>query len=206
MKITNRILFSQHKFNFILILFIASLFSTQSFAQENFEGNKVRTVYVVSSAKNKPQITRPRISYAKDTKARASKAAFDLEREAFKLINEKRAKCGLKLLTWSDKIATLARQHSLNMADYKFFSHQGLNGRLIDERAGIFGISKWKAISENIAFNKGFEKPVEFAVERWMLSSGHRQNLLNPRWQQSGVGVAISPDGAYYFTQVFLDK
>lgn len=92
------------------------------------------------------------------------------------------------------------------MADYKFFSHQGLNGQLIDERATDLGIEKWKAISENIAFNKGYINPVEFAVERWMQSASHRQNLLNPRWQQSGIGVAITSDGAYYFTQVFLNK
>lgn len=198
--------FRLYKLNLTLTLLITAFFSVQIIAQDNFSGNKVRTVYVVTSAKEAAKINRPRIIYSKNTTTRASKAAFDLEKEAFRIINQKRAELKLKSLDWSDSIANLARQHSLDMADFKFFSHQGLNGGLIDERAGALGIDRWKAISENIAFNKGFQNPVEFAVERWMLSAGHRQNLLNPRWQQSGVGVAVSPDGAYYFTQVFLDK
>lgn len=206
MKTTNKNPFNSYKLNLTLSLLIIAFFSIQIIAQDNFSGNKVRTVYVVTSARKPTEISRPRIIYTENTAPKASKAAFDLEKEAFKLINQKRAEFNLKPVGWSDSIANLARQHSLNMANYKFFSHLGLNGSLIDDRAGALGIDKWKAISENIAFNKGFQNPVEFAVERWMLSVGHRQNLLNPRWQQSGVGIAISPDGAYYFTQVFLDK
>lgn len=169
------------------------------------EPAKVRTVYVITDKKEQAQTTRPRISVVKTEASReASRAAFDLERAAFQLINQKRLQSGLSPLEWNEQIAELARSHSLSMADYKFFSHKGLNGNLIDERAVEFGLDKWRAIGENIAFNQGFENPVEFAVERWMQSVSHRQNLLHGRWKESGIGVAVTSDGKYYFTQIFL--
>jgi uncharacterized protein YkwD len=37
-----------------------------------------------------------------------------------------------------------------------------------------------------------------------MRSQGHRENLLDTRWKESGIGIAVASDGSYYFTQVFL--
>ena len=90
------------------------------------------------------------------------------------------------------------------MANFHFFSHVGQDGLMVNDRADLFGISRWRLIGENIAFNKGYDNPAEFAVERWMNSPSHRENVLNPRWRESAVGVALSSDGAYYFTEVFL--
>jgi len=47
--------------------------------------------------------------------------------------------------------------------------------------------------------------PEEFAgaaVEGWMKSPGHRDNILNPRYDTSGIGVAMAGDRAFA-TQVF---
>lgn len=129
---------------------------------------------------------------------------FELEKKAFALLNAKRLEMGLSALNWSDDVAKIARVHSQNMASYKFFSHTGLDGYMVSDRADKLGIRKWSAIGENIAYNRGYQNPVEFAVERWMLSNSHRENLLSNRWKESGVGVAITADGTYYFTQVFL--
>jgi uncharacterized protein YkwD len=77
---------------------------------------------------------------------------------------------------------------------------------MVNDRADAGGVHKWKAIGENIAFNQGYKNPIEFAVERWMKSTGHRENILNDRWKESGIGIAITADGAYYFTQVFIER
>jgi hypothetical protein len=50
-----------------------------------------------------------------------------------------------------------------------------------------------------------YDDPVEVAVDGWMKSAGHRRNILEPRYRQTGFGVAIAGDGAIYFTQLFLD-
>ncbi|MDH3530910.1 MAG: CAP domain-containing protein [Acidobacteriota bacterium] len=128
----------------------------------------------------------------------------NLEKETFDLINLRRLERGLKELKWSDELADLARTHSENMAVYGFFSHIGLNGRLVDRRAADSGIDKWQGIGENIAFNKGFANPTSLAVERWMLSAGHKLNLLDSRWTESGLGIAVTKDGKYFFTQIFI--
>lgn len=138
--------------------------------------------------------------------AKTAFSPFELERTAFDLLNGQRASKGLPALVWNEDVARIARMHSENMARYKFFSHTGLDGKMVNDRADKCGVSRWKAIGENIAYNRGYDKPADFAVERWMQSIPHRENILNDRWQQSAVGVAIAADGSYYFTQVFLDK
>jgi uncharacterized protein YkwD len=44
------------------------------------------------------------------------------------------------------------------------------------------------------------------AVEKWLLSSSHKTNMLNPQWSDSAIGVAMTEDGKCYFTQVFILK
>jgi uncharacterized protein YkwD len=128
----------------------------------------------------------------------------DCEQQAFHLINDKRRAQNLPPLKWNDDVARAARAHSQNMAEYKFLSHQGTDGSMVDDRADRVGLNKWRAIGENIAYNRGYAQPIEFAVESWMESPKHKQNLLDTRWQESAIGIAVTPDGTYYLTQVFL--
>lgn len=133
-----------------------------------------------------------------------SAASAEIERRVFELLNTERRSRGLADLEWSDDVAAVARMHSRNMADVKFFSHRGSDGSMVDERADRIGLGEWKVIGENIAYMRGYDNPAALAVEKWMASTQHRQNLLGPNWKESAVGVAITPDGTYYMTQVFL--
>ncbi len=156
-----------------------------------------------NTEESRPRVVQPPLkTITINTKAAFS--SFDLEKQAFALLNTQRAAQGLPALVWNDDVAKIARMHSENMAKYKFFSHTGLDGLMVNDRADLCGVSRWKSIGENIAYNRGYENPVEFAVERWMHSTSHRENILNDRWKESAVGVAVSEDGAFYFTQVFL--
>jgi uncharacterized protein YkwD len=168
---------------------------------------KPRTeAYLFSSGVVDKEVTRPRIVQKNPTESDLSKVNLNanLERQAFDLINQQRAKLNLEPLKWSDEVANIARVHSTDMATFNFFSHTDLNGLLVNDRADIFGVNKWQAIGENIAYNRGYKNPVEFAVERWMQSPSHRENLLNSRWKESGIGIAVTDNGTYYFTEVFL--
>ncbi|MDQ6786691.1 MAG: CAP domain-containing protein [Acidobacteriota bacterium] len=135
-----------------------------------------------------------------------STSVLDLEHRVFALVNERRAEAGLPALVWNNDAAKMARMHSENMANFKFFSHIGLDGKKVSDRAGTIGLKNWRQIGENIALNRGFKSPLESAVQSWMNSAGHRENILKTDWQNSGVGVAVAADGTYYFTQVFLEK
>ena len=139
-----------------------------------------------------------------DEKASSTAAAHRLEREVFGLLNTERARRGLTELPWNEEVAKVARLHSDNMAGDKFFSHRGSDGSMIDDRADRIGLSEWRLIGENIAYIRGFENPAATAIEKWLESTAHRNNMLGTTWQESGVGVAITADGTIYMTQVFL--
>jgi uncharacterized protein YkwD len=131
------------------------------------------------------------------------KVQYGLEKNALQQINLQRAQEGLPALSWNEKAAEVARLHSENMAHYKFFNHRGLDGLMVNERADLINL-EWEAIGENIAYNRGYEDPVGFTVKRWMESPSHKENIMDRRWKETGIGVVASPDGTYYLTQVFL--
>jgi uncharacterized protein YkwD len=180
-----------HVFSRLLVVIIA--FSATTFAQGSF-----------SAKDGVDKIGRPRVVAVAATSAAPNLS--ELEQKAFQLLNQKRIDIGLSTLVWSENMAKVARLHSNNMASFKFFSHKGLDGLQVDGRAESLGFDKWRGIGENIAYNRGFNNPVEFAVERWMLSDSHRENLLDKRWKESAVGIAVAKDGTYYFTEVFWYK
>ncbi len=149
------------------------------------------------------EITRSRA--VADERGRASaSAAANLERKVFAVLNAVRRGQGLQDLQWSDDVAAVARMHSQNMANEKFFGHRGSDGSMVDDRADRVGLGAWRTIGENIAYMRGYDDPAALAVEKWMDSTAHRKNLLGPNWKESAVGVAITSDGTYYLTQVFL--
>jgi uncharacterized protein YkwD len=51
---------------------------------------------------------------------------------------------------------------------------------------------------------RGYDDPAELAVQKWLESTAHRKNLLGPNWKESAVGVAVTEDGTYYLTEVFV--
>ncbi|MFV0389230.1 MAG: CAP domain-containing protein [Pyrinomonadaceae bacterium] len=213
-------MFSQAKFRtpnvkITLFVFLLSLLATSIFAQDAETDKTVRVRYISSAPRGNSTVAannrapgKIRIiqkgeedKYAKN---KIEPTDFSLEKRAFSLVNDIRIKQGLKELVWSDKAAEVARVHSENMAKYNFFSHVGLDGALIDARASNGGLDNWRSIGENIAYCMGFDSPADFVVERWMLSPGHKENILNKNWQQSGIGMAKTEDGMYFFTQIFF--
>ena len=131
------------------------------------------------------------------------KVQYGMEKIVLDLINKERAEQGLSALNWNEKAAQIARLHSENMAHYKFFNHRGLDGLMVNDRADNIALD-WRAIGENIAYNRGYDDPVGFTIQRWMGSPSHKENILDKRWKESGVGIITAPDGTYYLTQVFL--
>lgn len=196
------------------------LFSTATFAQSQTLSLNFNNFVAVSGGNEDAGLKRPRIVGVEPAKTETARItvepvtaasgtamiALQMERQAFNVLNLRRAENGLPPLVWSEDMARVARSHSQEMAQFKFFSHAGRNGSMVDDRADVLGFKKWKAIGENIAYNRGYEQPAEFACERWMQSVSHRENIMNPRWQEAGIGVSITADGTYYFTEVFIAR
>jgi uncharacterized protein YkwD len=173
-----------------LIVFSAIAFSCLSlniFAQSSFSLNRERFVQPALKNYSDPEL----------------KVQYNMEKTVMGLINRQRAQQGLPALNWNEKAAQVARLHSENMAHYKFFSHRGLDGLMVNDRADNIALD-WRAIGENIAYNRGYDDPAGFTVQRWMDSPAHKDNILDRRWKETGIGIITAPDGTYYLTQVFL--
>jgi uncharacterized protein YkwD len=201
-------------FNLLLIFL-----SFQTVFSQNNSG-KIFYTFGVDTAKNKPlsgrQMPRAVENSAENSPEKSKNAVGEnsssfaalepLERRVFDLVNERRTAAGLQALSWSKEAAKAARVHSANMATLNFFSHTGSDGKNAAARAASFGLTSWREIGENIATNRGFKSPLESAVQSWMNSPGHRENILKGGWRETGIGVAVKPDGTYFFTQVFVLK
>lgn len=189
-------------FPFFAAIFISLIINTNIFSQNNSTVTQSEPELIFFAAVEKPVFTHSESPQG----VKKSSAAYieELEKSAFDLINRQREANGLKSLIWSEEAAKTARMHSQSMANNNFFSHKGLDGRTVDDRAVASGLKFWLSIGENIAFSRGYANPSESAVEMWMKSSGHRGNILNKGWKETGVGIAVAPDNAYYFTQVFF--
>jgi uncharacterized protein YkwD len=129
-----------------------------------------------------------------------------IERRAFELTNSARSRSGLAPLTWNPGLCQMARVYSEKMVRLGFFSHESPDGLHLEDRAHAAGIAHFRMLGENIAYNQGFDDPGGFAVERWMLSPGHRANILNAGFRQSAIGVFVAPDGTVYLTQEFFTR
>jgi uncharacterized protein YkwD len=170
----------------------------------------VRRYETTASALSDSNLLRGPAAYAAaaavPTEALASFAdAQPIERRAFELTNSVRAENGRSPLSWDSDLCRIARDYSEKMARLGFFSHVAPDGSDLRDRARVAGI-RFRAIGENIAYNRGMDDPGASTVGRWMDSSAHRSNLLGREYRASAVGVFVSPDGRIYITQLFITR
>jgi uncharacterized protein YkwD len=136
------------------------------------------------------------------------------EQEAEAIIAERidaertRSAPGAPKLSPNGELELIAKKRSQAMAHGAPFSHQDEQGSypaidMVKNRLGPYG-----HIGENIFMEKrgrGSFDPEAFAklaVDEWMGSEEHRENILSPEFDRSGIGVAVVGDTAYA-TQVF---
>jgi uncharacterized protein YkwD len=60
----------------------------------------------------------------------------------------------------------------------------------------------WLSVGENVATSTGFPEPVPVAVDGWVASPPHYENILG-EWTHTGIGAA-NADTTWYFTQIFV--
>ena len=124
----------------------------------------------------------------------------ELEQHMVQAVNRYRNSIGLNSLARNETIAEQARIHSRNMAADKVpLAHDGAAERT--ERIGE--TIAWETVSENVAFSTERDDLVDFVLHRWLDSPGHRKNIEG-KFNLTGIGVALSSDGRYFFTQIFV--
>jgi uncharacterized protein YkwD len=136
----------------------------------------------------------------------ASEGLGQLELLTVELVNQERIARGLRPLVIQPGLTEVARGHSQDMAERRYFSHTNPDGYTVAERARLAGVRRARRLGENLGIIKGVGDPVGVSVRGWMQSPPHRQHILNKRYKYTGVGIAQAVDGTLYFTQVFADR
>jgi uncharacterized protein YkwD len=110
------------------------------------------------------------------------------------LVNQEREKAGCDPLTVDNRLTAAAQDHSQDQADMGKMTHTGSDGSTVGKRATRAGYT-WRKVGENVA--SGTTSP-ERAMELWMNSDAHRENILNCAFEDIGVGYVGG-----YWTQDF---
>ena len=122
------------------------------------------------------------------------------EARVLKLVNDIREDRGLDPLANDHRLNLAAEDWSRTMAKRDIFEHS--KGPSQVERQGY----EWIAWSENIAI--GYDSP-KAVVKNWMQSADHRANILDPDYEELGIGYYyLRDDGGrvpayHYWTQEF---
>jgi len=132
--------------------------------------------------------------------------------EAFMLglVNDERAKNGLSPLQNDPRLAEIARAHSAEMRDKRYFAHESPTPSLrmpLDRYELGYGGTP-RIVAENIYRIYGgrsfvTEKDTRDAHNSFMHSPGHRANLLNRDVTRIGLGFCTDSTGNLWVTQMF---
>lgn len=154
------------------------------------------TLAISACSNSKPSVTPAKAS----TPTRvAAKIAPGMEEQILELINRHRKTKGLPALQSNFVIASVAREHTMNMATKRVaFGHKGFDTRSKYIMKKIGGIT---ATAENVAYG---DLNAEEVVKGWLNSPGHRKNIEG-KFRLTGIGVARDVQSRLYFTQIFAN-
>ncbi len=117
-------------------------------------------------------------------------------------VNRERKKKKLPPLRSNPALETAAQRHVDDMLARGYYGHSSPEGTMVMRRVRRAGYEA-ERVGENIAKGQG---SVEEAMDGWMRSREHRENILNPFFADAGFGVALGkmPEGdQVIWVQVF---
>ncbi len=128
------------------------------------------------------------------------------EQQFTDLANRERWDRDLGVLSSNPLLVQVAREHSREMCEKEYFDHSSPTAGSrtpMDRYLRTFGRTPtWAYLGENLFYCSvvGVDRGHECLME----SPQHRENILNPKFKQTGVGVYESEDGQFWVTQLFL--
>jgi uncharacterized protein YkwD len=125
----------------------------------------------------------------------------DVREQVLGRLNAERGRQGLPDLVEDARLRGAALAHARDMATRRFYDHTTPEGHDLAWRLRAAGCGyRWAA--ENIA--KGLFTPTE-VVDRWMLSRGHRENILAPQARRVGIAYARTEEDGHVVALWVLD-
>ena len=123
------------------------------------------------------------------------------EQELLDLINKQREAYGLSALKFDTELQRVAKLKAQDLVKNNYFSHTSPTYGSPFEMMKTYGVT-YKAAGENIAGNA----TLKGAVNAWMNSQGHRDNILSNAYNYTGIGVVESPVYGKVMVQMFIGK
>lgn len=118
--------------------------------------------------------------------------------------NQARVAVGLAPLHRSPEADQAALARALDMAANNYLAHRNPQGIGPADVLAQYGVPS-RLMGENIGrTNYPPDQVVNVLHAAWMASEHHRDNVLDPRFERVGIGVAVI-DNMYYFALIFLD-
>ncbi|MCL4488557.1 MAG: CAP domain-containing protein [Chloroflexi bacterium] len=117
-------------------------------------------------------------------------------------INHERTTRGLAPYMLNSKLSAAAQGQATDMAARGKFSHTGSDGSTPAQRVARKGYGKYSwglRVGENWAW---YREPAS-AMNMWMNSAPHRENILHPLYREIGIGVAAAPMGGFVYVADF---
>lgn len=112
-----------------------------------------------------------------------------MQQELLAHLNAERKAHGLSALKLSTKLDKAAQGHACDNAKRKSISHTSSDGGTLKTRLRRVGYG-FRTAAENTG--RGFASGAR-AVEWWMHSPKHKDNILLRKAREVGVGIAVSP-------------
>jgi uncharacterized protein YkwD len=129
-------------------------------------------------------------------------ATAELQNQIFDMTNAFRAQHGMYDLVWNPTLSEVAKAHAEDMLANGYFDHTSIDGSEYDQRMENAGLI-YRSCGENI--DEGYYN-AETAVNGWINSALHRENLLSDKFEQLGVGCAYNKSDALgYYTRFVQD-
>lgn len=122
------------------------------------------------------------------------------EEQMLELINDERLKYGIGPLILNPVLTQVARDHNKEMIEMDYFSHDSYDGSAFWERIKEGGYPLGR-VAENIAMN--YPPDVVKAHQNLMNSPGHRVNILNPDYNEIGIGIWVGEYSSYPDTAMY---
>lgn len=113
-------------------------------------------------------------------------------------MNERRSAAGLAPLAWSSEIAAAAQAHAEDCRQRGWGSHEGTDGARIYTRLARAGYTaRWAG--ENWAHMQSPHAAFTFWWNEPPGADPHRSNILNPMYQDVGIGIVKASWGYFFF-------
>jgi len=121
-------------------------------------------------------------------------------------VNAERRARGLGTLSANPLLVEVARSHSREMWEKGYFDHisptPDLKTPMSRYLRRLGGTSAWTYLGENLFYCSIVD--ADRGHKCFMESPKHRENILNDRFREVGVGEFVSPDGRFWVTELFL--